>query len=467
MIFKNLHLFLISIIISTAGMAQHKVSGSFPTLAGQQVKLVGFQDFGIYTIDSTSVSKEGKFELDFAYKDLGIGYLSVADNKAYFIVLDQEGVQLKGESLGAPSSIEIISGVQNRLFTQYASEHPRREQALSAWDYLAKIYDKDALFNSHKPTIQFIQNEKQRIKAEDSLALAGLDESSYLSWYLPNRKLVSSVSTVAQYRPEDIPAAKKAFRKFDYSDDRLYKSGLLRESIENHIWLLENSSTSLEAAYEEMYISIDSMIESVKGDSEKLNKVTNFLFKLLEKHSLFKASEYLSLKVLNLEGCTIDDKLSSQLESYRAMKVGNIAPDFNFAKETFSPSFSAIRAPKKLSDIKSKYTLLIFGSSWCPACPTELMEINGLYKKWNNQGLEVVFFSLDDDPELFKNFISPFPFISTSDFQKWDSPIVKNYHVFATPTMFLLNNKREIILRPNDTEQLDSWVDWYLINGNK
>ena len=465
--FQTLLIFLFSIFFTATVFAQQSIKGSFPPLKEQQIKLVGFQDFGIYTIDSTRVSKEGKFNLRFAEKDMGMGYLSADDNKPFFIVLDKENVLLKGDSFGSPESVDILSGKQNQLFAKFASEHPRREQALSVWDYLATMYAKDSLFSSQSLTRQSIQNEKHRIKSEDSLALANLDKRSYLSWYLPNRKLVSAVATLVKYRPEEIPAAIKAFRKFDYSDARLYKSGLLRESIENHIWLIENSSPSLESAYAEMKISIDSIIDDFSNDSNKLNMVTEFLFKLLERHSLFEASEYLALKVLNLEGCTIDDDLASQLESYRAMKIGNTAPDFTFTKDAIAPGYNAADVPNKLSDIKTKYTLLIFGASWCPACSNELMQINNAYPKLKNQGVEVIFVSLDEDPETFKKFVKPFSFISMSDFQKWESPIVKSYHIFATPTLFLLDNNRKIVLRPNSAEQLESWVDWYLVKGNK
>jgi len=45
-----------------------------------------------------------------------------------------------------------------------------------------------------------------------------------------------------------------------------------------------------------------------------------------------------------------------------------------------------------------------------------------------------------------------------SDLKKWNSKIVKDYYVFATPTMFLLNNKRQIILPPSSAKQMDAWV---------
>lgn len=68
---------------------------------------------------------------------------------------------------------------------------------------------------------------------------------------------------------------------------------------------------------------------------------------------------------------------------------------------------------------------------------------------------------------IFKSFAGVFPFISVCDYKKWESDIVKSYHVFATPTIYLLNNKREILLRPNSVSQIDAWVDWYLMQGNK
>lgn len=110
---------------------------------------------------------------------------------------------------------------------------------------------------------------------------------------------------------------------------------------------------------------------------------------------------------------------------------------------------------------------MIFGSSWCSACPEELLQISGLYSKWKEQGVEVVFVSLDTDAEVFKNFVERFPFVSISDYKKWESPAVKNYHIFETPTIFLLDKNRKIILRPNDAKQLDSWIDFYLIKGNQ
>jgi thiol-disulfide isomerase/thioredoxin len=278
---------------------------------------------------------------------------------------------------------------------------------------------------------------------------------------------VSSVSTVAQYRSEEIPATITAFRNLDYTDQRLYKSGLFKDAIESHFWLLENSGKPLDSVFIEMRHSIDAMMVKLVKDEQKLNEVTDFLFDLLERHSLFQASEYLALKVLNEVSCTIDNDLAKQLESYRAMKKGNTAPDIIFKGDNYDPGYGQKNKPNKLSDLKNNYTVVVFGASWCQKCTEELPEIAKHYSNWKAQGVEVVFVSLDENKEMFKNFTSIFPFISFCDYQKWNSNAVTDYYVFGTPTMYLLDHKRKILLRPNSVSQMDAWVDWNLVQKNK
>jgi len=464
---KKLKAIIVLLFICISAYTQNSITATFAGLANHQIKLIGFNGFDTYPIDSIQANEKGEFELKFRKNDYGMGYLLLENEKSFVVILSGESLKLKGGSLAIPESIDIVDGNENKFFEQYASEHPRREQSLSAWNYLTKIYKKDSLFAVHEVPKQAIETEKQRIKAEDSLFLLGLPEGTYVSYYLPLRKLVSSVSTIAQYRSEEIPATIQAFREIDYTNKRLYKSGLLKETIESHFWLIENSGRSLDSVYIEMNKSIDEIIANLLTDEQKLNEITEYLFKLLEKRSLLKASEYLALKLLNEKSCTINNDLAAQLESYRAMKKGNTAPDIVFSGDVLAPAYENGSIPKSLSAIKSNYTVVVFGASWCPQCPQELSKISGLYKKWREQGVEVVIVSLDENKNIFKSFAGVFPFISICDYQKWESPVAKDYHVFATPTIYLLNKKREILLRPNSVSQLDSWVDWYLVQGNK
>lgn len=458
---------LVAVFLSCFRANAQTIIGTFPLLTGQEVRLEGFYGFDTYLISSSDVSEDGEFVLNYSEYDYGLGQLVSADNRPFIVILSGEDIKLKGESFRHPETIEILKGEKNLLFEQYAMEHPRREQALSAWEYLQRIYREDSLFAVHEDPLKAIVNEKQRIEEEDLTFLESLDPQSYVSWFLPVRKLVSSVSTIAQYRTSEIPGAIAAFRNMDYSAFRLYKSGLLQDVIDSHFWLIENSGRSLDSVFIEMNVSIDYLIDNIVTDEKKFNEITDYLFKLLESRSLFRSSEYLALKVLNEVSCTIDNDLAAQLESYRAMKQGNTAPDFAFREDVFAPGYGQSDIPGKLSDLNSEYTLVVFGASWCPGCLEELTEIADLHEKWKGYGVEVVFVSLDENKQAFENYAGSFPFISICDYQKWDSPVVKAWHVFATPTMYLLDNNQEILIRPNSVRQMEAWVDWYLVEGNK
>ena len=438
------------------------ITGKLSQLAKQEIKLEGFDGLRTYTIGKTTTDEQGHFTLNYTKNDIGVGYLISADNKPLFVILSGEDISLQGEALSYIETLKITKGDENKAFATYAIEHPKREQALSAWLYLEKIYATDTLFAVQKKQLEAIQKEKLRIKNEDQFFLDLLPKESYVKWFLPTRKLVSSVSTVAQYRTDEIPETLKAFRDLDYSDQRLYKSGLFKDAIESHFWLLENSGKPLDSVFIEMKVSIDAMLEKLVKNEKRLNEVTDHLFNLLEQHSLFQASEYLALSVLNQGSCTINSDLSKQLETYRAMKKGNIAPDILFDKASFSKPAQSLA---KLSDLKSNYTLVIFAASWCPKCQEELPKIANFYESWKAKGVEVVFIGLEDDRKSFTNFAAPFPFPSYSDLKKWDSKIVKDYYVFGTPTLFLLNDKREIVLRPSSVEQVNSWITTYIVGS--
>lgn len=439
------------------------ISGHLPNLANQEIKLEAFNGFKTYQISIAKIDQEGKFNLNYTANDYGIGFLRTAENKPLFIILCEESIELKGEALSNPESIVITKGLQNQQFFKYATDHPKREKALSAWNYLEKIYLTDSMFSKESIPVKAILNEKRRLKNQDSIYIATLKENSFVKWYLPMRKLMSSASTIAQQYPEEITATIEAYRKVDLTDQRLYKSGLYKDAVEAHFWLIENSGNSIEENYITMKKSIDVLLLNLIKDPKKLNEITDYLFDLLEQHSLFEASEYLALKVLNEVSCTIDSDLAKQLETYRVMKKGNIAPNFDFKGDVIKPSNKLYDTALKLSDIGAKYYVVVFGASWCPKCKEEIPLIASLYSKWKAQDVEVIFVSLDEEKQAFTKFASGLPFISMCDYKKWNSDIVNQYYVFGTPTMFLLDSNRKIVLRPNSVKQMDAWVDWFLL----
>lgn len=178
------------------------------------------------------------------------------------------------------------------------------------------------------------------------------------------------MNIIAQYRSAEIPKSIASFRKIDYADERLYINGILRESIENHFWLIENSGKNLASVYCEMKTSVDMLLQSLAKDEEKLNLVVSELLKLLEERSLYDVAEHLSLKLLNNKKYKIQAELEKQLERYRSMKVGQKAPDFSLKVDVYSASIPKKRFQKACTifsrKIRSLYSARVGVRLVCP-----------------------------------------------------------------------------------------------------
>jgi thiol-disulfide isomerase/thioredoxin len=456
---KRSLVFLCFLFFSGVSAMAQTLSGTFPALANQTITLEGAKGFDTYSIGSTRADEKGQFTLSYVSDDYGIAFLSGEDKQPFVVILEKEGVRLEGQVLGEASSIRILAGQENRWFEQYTQEQGKREQASSAWTYLKNLYQNDPYFVRQQVPNQAIQTELLRIQREDQAFIGSLPTDSFVRWFLPIRKLVSSVGAVAQYRTEELPETVKAFRSLDYADPRLAKSGLFRDVFESHFWLLENSGGSLDAVYGEMSLSIDAILGSLVGQEEWYNEVVAYLFELFEKHSLVKASEYLALKALQEEAVALKPRLANQLESYRSMKVGTVVPEIIFTGDVLLQG-RPNPYPSKLSELTAPYRLVIFGASWCPACSEQMAKLIPLYQKWAAQGVEVLFVSLDTDPKAFQAYSAGMPFIAYSDYKSWDTQAAKDYYVSGSPSFFLLDRDNKLVLRPTSTEQMDAWVDW-------
>ena len=455
--------FLLIFLLSCTSADSQTITGSFAAIAGEEVRLEGFRGFDTYVISRSEVSDDGTFSLSYSQDHIGMGQLVSSEDQSFIVVLSGEEIRLEGESLENPESIEILSGEENLLFEQYAREHPRREQALNAWNFLENMYREDSLFAVHDTPREAIAREKERIRDEDQAFLDQLDPSTYVHWYLPVRRLVSSVSDIAQQRTEEIPETIESFRRLDYTDSRLYRSGLLSDVIESHFWLIENSGRPLDSVFVEMNTSIDKMAENLSSEPERFNEIMEYLFDLLESRSLFTSSEHLAVSLLTDKSDVLSSRLAGKLEVYRAMKTGNIAPDIAFTENTHNP---AEADAARLSELESDYTLVVFAAGWSSESREMTPELAEYYDQWSQEGVEVVLVSLDETPEEFDGFTSELPFISTTDFQRWESPIVREWHVTDLPAMYLLGSDREILLQPESASQVDAWVDWNLVEEN-
>ena len=116
-------------------------------------------------------------------------------------------------------------------------------------------------------------------------------------------------------------------------------------------------------------------------------------------------------------------------------------------KSTESENISFLEDELTLSNLKGKVVLINFWASWCGPCRLEIPDLNELYSKYNEEGLEILGISISDGKYQLTNFIThyniqyPLLYGSQSDMQN----ITYNYGgVYSIPTSVLVNKKGEL-----------------------
>jgi len=455
---KKIFILTLFVLVVFQTTAQNTIEGSFTSIKGQTIRLLGYKGADVFTIDSTVVNTVGNFKLHYSDANLGMGYILTNENKPCMVVLEKGKVQLKGSTPIDASTIVINSGEQNKLFVKYALSHGKREQALSALVYLKNLYGYDTFFKNQAISTLAITKEIDYLNKADNDFLKFLPTASFMHWYLPIRKLISDVGFVANTRPQEIAPTIKAFRSINYAHPQLYTSGLFAELLESQFWLIQNNGLDQVSKIKEMNTSVDFILASINKNEKLYNEFTNYLFQNFEKYNLFDASAHLALKALNQKEVILDNSLAFKLESYRKMQVGNTASEIEFKGDVYV-NRELVNNINRLSDVKSKYKLVFFGGSWCPQCKAETMQLNMRYEKWKGKEVAVVMVSLDTDKKAFEDFATEFPYLIACDYKKWETQAAKDYYVSSSPTIFLLDSNNKIILRPSTVAALDSWLD--------
>lgn len=244
------------------------------------------------------------------------------------------------------------------------------------------------------------------------------------------------------------------FRFFDFSDESLIQSTVLTDKIFDYLVTFNQPGFTMQEREIAYLKAVNRVLREIENDNdEAVNPVFDFVLDYL----------VTGFERLNMEGivlhlaenysaklCQSDEKttLQRKLEA-KKMKTGTIVPDFTLNDLNGGPvTFSQVLKPKNL---------VIFWASWCPHCVEMLPQLKAWYGNMNKNELEIVAVSLDENKEEWQKAVyngGIEGFFNLSDLQEWDGDVAEKYNIYATPTMFIIDDNLQIQAKPNSVKEL-------------
>jgi thiol-disulfide isomerase/thioredoxin len=153
-------------------------------------------------------------------------------------------------------------------------------------------------------------------------------------------------------------------------------------------------------------------------------------------------------------GADLSDVIRLRAQGIINLQVGKTPPNFNIEE------YNGGKVNLMETAAKNQYTLVMFWASWCHKCEQEIPVLIPLYSKYSGKGFEAIGVSIDQARKSWRDVIETkgMQYLNVSQLQGWDSPIVKDYKITATPTYFLLNSKGEIVLKPKRIYEVDAYI---------
>ena len=169
--------------------------------------------------------------------------------------------------------------------------------------------------------------------------------------------------------------------------------------------------------------------------------------------------DYIMNEYIFGEGCGDDIEPSALLKErasqFKNLQIGNIPPNI------ITNDLKGLNINLQKTCSKNKYTVLLFWASHCNHCMAEMPGFAKWYgQNQNNDNIEIVAVSLDGQKKKWKTTVkeNQFNWINICQFKVYKSPICVDYKIKKTPSIFVLNNKMEIVAKPKSTHQLRSFL---------
>lgn len=222
------------------------------------------------------------------------------------------------------------------------------------------------------------------------------------------------------------------------------------------------SSKTTESALGDDLKQFDILLAEHQG--EKTDAVARILFMKAMLYSqvlqnTVKANELMQQLKSEFQGT----HLVAALEQQEAMEASAKTIQDSLAVGAKFPDFSEKDVDGKtlsIADHKGKVVLIDFWATWCPPCRAEIPNVVATYKKYHDQGFDIIGVSLDQDREKLLGYTkqNDMTWPQFFDGQGWQNKLAVKYGIESIPATYLLDGHGVIIAKDVRGEALEQSV---------
>ena len=422
------------------------VSATFFNLPQQKVYLNAYTGFYMEVLDSVMMSQDKRVDFNTPLKQ-GMYELETEYGETLDFLYDDSAVKIIVKDFYDSASVEFIN---SQLNTDWNAYNIFKDQVLKSMEMLKPIlrnYDKETEFYKTAKN-EYNSLQDKFISFTDSL----MTHDNYAS------KLIKADRFLPLNLDDDLDKQRdyliiNFFNDVDFNDLSLIPTNVIAGKTLDFLSILQTPEQDHDQRIMSLILGIDNVLYRATVNYEMYKYLFQFLIEGFNELGYEDIVDYMSRVPYSEEvDCTEEqyNELLSIVEFNSRVRLGSIAK--NIAGTTiFDQDF-------ELYDLDDDFTIVYFWSYTCDHCRYTLKHLKNFLDENNNFSLVAV--SVKGDLRKIKNLVKKEKIDGYfyHDGLEWDSPVISDYAVTATPTFFLLDKDKKIIYKPFDFKELADFV---------
>ncbi len=394
-------------------------------------------------IDTFYSTNKGHFELNIK-KGTSPGLFRVIFNKniRFDFIFDNEDIEIISDLNYLLDSVKVIKSQSNTFFYDFIKQNKEYKIKNELLQFILDRYpNNDEYYNTTVKTLTKLQEEYLYFV---NMAVVE-NKGKFIAKYIKSSQL--PILPISLKNEDKIKYLRNnALNNVDFSDEVLINSDVFTNKSIEYLTYFSNPQLQKKELELEFIKAVDSILQKAKINKNVYTQIVEYYIKGFREFGFDIIINYLLDNYVIKDDLCIEDKLEIALErrinQSKIFKVGNKVPNITITDQN--------NKNINLYDINAKEILIVFYSSACPHCITQLPKIFEYYKKQTVSNFQVLAISMDTNKEEWLKYITEnkFDWVNANDLKGWESKAVSDYSVYATPTFILVDKDKRVISVP-------------------
>ncbi len=358
-------------------------------------------------------------------------------------IYNGEEVEIETNFYSPFVSATVIKSKENMVWFEFLRKEKQYQKQVKELVMQINYFQKndDAYYTSAKQA--YIINKYNNLQKERNKLITSI-EKDYPNLYLGQLIKIKQEPFLDGNLPEQERKEilkKHYFDNVNFTDESLLNSSVYTDKVFSYFMLYAQKGLLKEKQEEEFKKAIEVILDKTSKSHNVSAFIVDYLMRGFERLGLDNLQAYISENYMVPNGCSDDKNTLKRRLAFQQLRMGNRVPNFNL-KDTEGGDVD-------LFQTESNYKLVLYWETTCPMCKELLPHLRDWYCN-KDIDLEVFAISIDEDKSAWQNYVvkSDYPWINLNENKKWEGKVATAYNLYATPTMFLLDNENRILAKP-------------------